>query len=173
MKKIALLLFAILFATNSFAAQALLSEKLGAIVPKDKVKINANFTELYGKTVTAFPVTLCYTVGDETTNLTAAANKLTVRAPFSFTLTGVRGSVNTAPVGSTILVDVNKNGTTVLSTKLMINASELTSTTAATPYVISVPAFADDDVISVDLDQVGSSTAGKGLKLCLNGTRAL
>ena len=173
MKRIALVLFALLFATNSFADQALLSEKFGAIVPKDKVSINANFTELYGKTITALPVTLCYTVGDETTDLTAAANKLTVRAPFAFTLTGIRGSVNTAPVGSTILVDVNKNGTTVISTKLMIDASEFTSTTAATPYVISVPAIADDDKISVDIDQVGSSTAGKGLKICLLGTRAL
>ena len=173
MKKIALLLFALLFATNSFAAQALLSEKFGAIVPKDKVKINANFTELYGKTVTAYPVTLCYTVWDETTDLTAAANKLTVRAPFAFTLTGVRGSVNTAPVGSTILVDVHESGTTVLSTKLMIDASELTSVTAATPYVISDSAIADDSVLTVDIDQVGSSTAGKGLKVCLFGTRPL
>jgi hypothetical protein len=53
--------------------------------------------------------------------------------PYAFTVTDVRASVNTAPTGSTILIDINEGGTTILSTKLMIDASEKTSTTAATP----------------------------------------
>jgi hypothetical protein len=62
-------------------------------------------------------------------------------------------------------VDINKNGTTVLSTKLTIDASEVTSTTAATAAVISVSAFADDDEVEFDIDVAG--TGAKGLKVTL------
>lgn len=157
------------FAANAMAAQQqVVHVKGGVIDGSDKTVINENFTDVYGL---ANRVTLCYTVGDEATNLAIGTSKLTTRAPYAFTLTGVRASVNTAPVGATILVDVNEEGTTVISTKVMIDASEKTSVTATTPYVISDSAIADDAELTVDIDQVGSSTAGKGLKVCLYGTR--
>jgi hypothetical protein len=114
-------------------------------------------------------------VGDETTNLTAAAGKAFFRMPFAMTLTAVRCSVSTAPVGSTIIVDINEGagaGTTILSTKLTIDASEFSSQDAATPAVISDTALADDAQISLDIDQIGSGTPGKGLKVWLIGYRA-
>jgi hypothetical protein len=114
-------------------------------------------------------------VGDETTNLTAAAGKAFFRMPFAMTLTAVRCSVSTAPVGSTIIVDINEGagaGTTILSTKLTIDASEFSSQDAATPAVISDTALADDAQISIDIDQIGSGTPGKGLKVWLIGYRA-
>jgi hypothetical protein len=79
--------------------------------------------------------------------------------------------VNTAPTGSTIIVDINEGGSTILSTKLTIDVSEKTSTTAATPAVISDTALADDAEMTVDIDQIGSSVAGKGLKVWLIGYR--
>ena len=118
------------------------------------------------------PESITIAVSDETTDLTTGTAKVTFRMPYAFTLTAVRASVNTAPVGSTIVVDINESGTTILSTKLSIDAGEKTSTTAASAAVISVPAFADDDEISFDIDQIGSSTAGKGLKVTLIGTQA-
>ena len=109
---------------------------------------------------------------DETTDLATGTGVVTFRMPYAFTLTEVRASVNTAPVGSTIIVDINENGTSVLSTKLSIDASEKTSETAASSAVISDSALADDAEITIDIDQVGSSTAGKGLKVALIGTKA-
>jgi len=108
---------------------------------------------------------------DESTDLTTGTAKVTFRMPYAFTVTEVRASVNTAPVGSTIIVDINEGGTSILSTKLSIDASEKTSTTAATPPVISDSALADDSEITIDIDQIGSSTAGKGLKVTLIGTQ--
>jgi hypothetical protein len=108
---------------------------------------------------------------DETSNLTTGTAKLTFRMPYAFTLMAVRASVSTAPVGSTITVDINENGTTILSTKITIDAGEKTSTTAAIPPVISDASLADDSEITIDIDQVGSSTAGAGLKVYLIGTR--
>ena len=88
-------------------------------------------------------------------------------------LTEVRASVNTAPVGSTLNVDINDGGASVLSTVITIDDSEKTSTTAATPPVISSSTILDDAEITIDIDQVGSTTAGKGLKVVMIGQRIL
>jgi len=108
---------------------------------------------------------------DETTDLTTGTNKVQFRVPYGFTLTDVRCSVNTAPTGSTIIVDINESGSTILSTKLSIDVSETTSTTAATPPVILDTSLADDSIIAIDIDQIGSTVAGTGLKVVLIGTR--
>jgi hypothetical protein len=107
---------------------------------------------------------------DETTALTTGTAKLTIRAPSAFTLTGVRASVTTAPTGATIIVDINEGGVSVLSTKLSIDATEKTSTTAAAAAVISDSAIADDAELTIDIDQIGSTIAGAGLKITLIGT---
>lgn len=109
-------------------------------------------------------------VSDEITALTAGTSKVTFRMPRAVTLTDVRASVTTAPTGSTLIVDINEGGVSILSTKLSIDASEKTSTTAATPYVLSDTALADDAEITIDIDQIGSTVAGAGLKVLLKGT---
>ena len=109
---------------------------------------------------------------DESTALTAGTAKLTFRMPCAMTVTSVRASVGTAPTGSTLIVDINENGTSILSTKLSIDATEKTSTTAAVPAVISDSALSDDSEITIDIDQIGSTIAGAGLKVTLIGIRA-
>jgi len=100
---------------------------------------------------------------DLTTDLTTGTSKGYVAFPFAITVTAVYASVLTAPVGSTIIVDINDGGTTIFSTKLTIDASEKTSGTAATAAVISDTAIAANAEVTFDIDQIGSSTAGKGL----------
>jgi hypothetical protein len=86
------------------------------------------------------------------------------------TLTEVRASLTTAQTsGSIFTVDINENGTSVLSTKLTIDNTEKTSTTATTPAFISDSSLAVDSEITIDIDQVGDGTA-KGLKITLLGT---
>lgn len=106
---------------------------------------------------------------DETTALTTGTAKATFRMPYAFTLTGVRASVTTAPTGAVLTVDINEAGVSILSTKLTIDATEKTSTTAATPPVISDTSLADDAEITIDIDTVGSTIAGAGLKVWLLG----
>ena len=124
-----------------------------------------------GTTLTA-PVEIGVACSDEDTALTTGAGKITFRMPYAMTLTAVRASVKTAPTGSTLVVDINEGGTSVLSTKLSIDATEKTSTTAATAAVISDSALADDAEITVDIDQIGATIAGAGLKVWLIGRRA-
>jgi hypothetical protein len=87
------------------------------------------------------------------------------------TVTEVRASLTTAQSsGNIFTVDINEGGTSILSTKLTIDNTEKTSTTAATPPVISDTSLADDAEITVDIDQIGDGTA-KGLKVTIIGTR--
>lgn len=118
----------------------------------------------------AVPKVIQLACSDETTALTAGTAKVTFRMPHSMTLTGVRASLTTAQTsGSIFTVDINASGISILSTKLTIDNTEKTSTTAATPAVISGPALSDDAEITVDIDQIGDGTA-TGLKITLIGT---
>ena len=120
---------------------------------------------------TLLPAEIQAAASDETTALTTGSAKVTFRMPYAMTLTAVRASLSTAQASGTIFtVDINEGGTTILSTKLTIDNTEKTSTTAATPAVISDSALADDAEITIDIDQIGDGTA-TGLKVTLIGTR--
>lgn len=83
--------------------------------------------------------------------------------PFAGTIVGVIASVGTAPTGSSVVCDVNKNGTTVFTTQAnrpSIAAGTTSTTMTAVPDVTVVAA---GDLLSVDIDAVGNSTAGSDL----------
>lgn len=110
-------------------------------------------------------------VSDETTALTTGTSKITFRAPYAMYVTDVRASLSTAQTSGTILtVDINEAGSTIISTKLTIDNTEKTSTTAVAAPVISDAFIADDAEITVDIDQIGDGTA-KGLKITIIGMR--
>lgn len=110
-------------------------------------------------------------VSDEATDLVVGTGKITFRMPFAMTVTSIRASVNVASTGSVIQVDVNANAASMFSTPLTIDATEKTSVTAAVPAVLATTTLADDAEVSIDIDAVGSTTPGKGLKVTLLGRR--
>lgn len=112
---------------------------------------------------------LMIALGDETTAITTGTAKVTFRMPWALTVTAVRASLTTASSSGTPTFDINEAGVSILSTKLTIDASEKTSTTAATPAVISDTALADDAEITIDVDTAGTGAAGA--KIYIIGTR--
>lgn len=110
---------------------------------------------------------------DESTALTTGTSKYTLFLPADMTVTAVRATVATAPTGSGIIVDINKNGTSILSTKITIDATTKTSALASVPPEISDGTLADTDEITIDIDQVGATIAGSGLKVLFIGYRDL
>lgn len=130
-------------------------------------------TALDGKANSAQAVqSIIVACSDETTALTTGTAKVTFRMPYAFTLTSVRASLGIAQTsGSILTVDINEGGVSILSTKLTIDNTEKTSTTAATAPVLSDTSLADDAEITIDIDQLGDGTA-KGLKVALIGTPA-
>lgn len=112
-------------------------------------------------------------VSDETTALTTGTAKLTFRMPFAMTVTEVRASLTTAgSTSGTTTIDINEGGVSILSTLLTIDATEKTSTTAATPAVISDSSLADDSEITIDIDAISGGATEAGLKVTLIGNRA-
>ena len=110
---------------------------------------------------------LIVAVGDETTAITTGTAKVTFRMPYAFTLTAVKASLTTASSSGIPTVDINESGASILSTKLTIDASEKTSTTASAAAVISDSALAADAEITIDIDVAGTGAAG--LKVYLIG----
>lgn len=106
-------------------------------------------------------VLIPFSISDTSSDLEAGIGKGHFHMPFTGTLFGVYAGVQTTPSGSTLIFDINKAGSTVLSTKISIDSGEKSSHTAATAPVISSASFAKGDEVTADIDQVGSTTAGK------------
>jgi len=109
---------------------------------------------------------------DETTNLNAILSIVSFRMPYQLNLLEVKASVNTAPISQPIILDINCNGVSIFSSRLVIDATETTSKTSSSPYLIINPLLPDDSVITIDADQVGGiSSPGNGLKVTFKGRR--
>src|SRR3546814_10471770 len=93
--------------------------------------------------------------------LMVGTGKVGFRLPHAVTLTAVRASLTTASSSGAVTVDINEAGSTILSTKLTIDQGEKTSTTAATPAVISDASLGDDAEITIDVDGAGTDAAGQ------------
>ena len=121
------------------------------------------------------PAFLRWAAGDETTPISLGNAKVTDRLPYAFTATGLKASLNTAQVGGSVLtVDLKwwdgAAFVTALSTLITFDNGEATSASAATQPVLSKTVFADDDIIRIDVTQVGDGTA-TGLKVTLLGQK--
>lgn len=113
---------------------------------------------------------ISYACSDEVSDL-AVGTLITFRMPFGMTLTALKLSLNTAPTGTKLIVDVRKGGVTILSTLISVDISATTSVGASVPYVISDSNLTDDSIITILTTQVGSTVAGKGLKVTFLGRR--
>ena len=80
----------------------------------------------------------------------------------SYTITNIHASVGTAPTGASVIVDVNKNGSTIFSTQgnrptIVASSNVDSSSTPDTTSVVS------GDYLTIDIDQIGSTVAGTDL----------
>jgi hypothetical protein len=81
----------------------------------------------------------------------------------ALTIMAVRASVGTAPTGSALVVDVNKNGVTIFTTQGNRPSIPAAGNTSGKVANMDVTALADGDYLTVDVDQVGSTTPGSDL----------
>ncbi len=113
---------------------------------------------------------ISYACSDEASDLTVGT-LITFRMPYGMTLTTLKLSLNTAPTGTKLIVDVRKGGVSILSTLISADIGATTSVGASVPYVISTPSLTDDSIMTILTTQVGSTIAGKGLKVTFLGKR--
>ena len=126
-------------------------------------------TELAAGLQEHLPESFIIACSDETTALTTGT-KATFRMPYAFTVTAVRASLTTAGTGANLVtVDIHESGTTILSTKITIDATETTSVTAAAQPVISDASLADNAQMTIDIDQIDSGGVSAGLEVTIIG----
>ncbi len=77
----------------------------------------------------------------------------------TMTIKEVYLDVDTAPTGQAIIVDINVNGSTIFSTQA--NRPQIAaSATSGSTSTVNSPSFAVNDLMTFDVDQIGSGTAG-------------
>jgi len=157
-------------ATDEFVINDVANCCLDKRMSMDGIRITGSqVTDLTSSITESFVIA----AGDETTVLCACCTtKTTFRMPYAFTVTAVRASLTTAGTGAALVtVDINEAGTSILSTKLTVDACETTSQTAATPAVISDSSLADDAVMTIDVDTIDTCNTAAGLKVYIIGNQ--
>ena len=107
------------------------------------------------------PTVIAFACSDETTELVSGSALGTFYMPYDLYVSKIKASL-TLSGSSESLVDIKKNGTTVLGGALSISASYYTG--SSVPLVGN---FASDDRITIDLNLAGTGSAG--LKIYILG----
>ena len=124
-------------------------------------KVNENFTNLSARIRPTFffPVDEILSVGTNKTPVLIATNTLTIEKVYAV--------VKTAPVGASLIMDININGSSIWATnqanRITINSGSTTGTSSA----FDTTALSENDQLTLDIDQVGSGTAGANLTVAL------
>jgi len=85
-----------------------------------------------------------------------------LEVPCSLTVVEVRLKVKTAPTGAALIVDVNKEGTTIFTNQA--HRPEIADgATEGQTTDIDVPSLAKGDDLTFDIDQIGSTAPGSKL----------
>lgn len=140
----------------------------------------AGTVDLDGDFDTAKPIeSLIIAITETATAVAAGVKQFSFRMPYAMTVSEVRASLDTGQTsGTTLKVDVNEAGTSILgATKLTFdNGQESTGTAAQSGITITNlssvadASLADNAEMTIDVDAIGDGTA-KGLCVTLIGRR--
>ena len=97
-------------------------------------------------------------------DLTVDTDLMSIIVPMALTITEIRCAVSTAPTGANLIIDINKNGTTLYTTQGN-RPTIAASGTSATATDSDVTALVVGDILSLDIDQIGSTVAGSNLSV--------
>jgi hypothetical protein len=108
-------------------------------------------------------------LSNETTELVPTSGASTFTMPFNYNLSGLTITVVTPPSGTGLTVDIQINSISIFNDVLTIDADETTSETSSSPYDLATTTLTKGGVITIDIDTVGTSYGGAGLKLTMIG----
>lgn len=129
-------------------------------------EVNENFEALADaiKPTYVFPVSGVLIVDTDVSPTIIVPNAVTIEKVFAY--------VKTAPSGADILIDINVNGTSIWAAT---QANRVTIPDGASDQAYSQTSFdtsslSEGDLITMDIDQIGSSTAGSDLTVEIRTT---
>lgn len=75
--------------------------------------------------------------------------------------------VKTAPTGADLIIDINKNGTSIWNTTQANRLKITAGNSDGSQSSFDTTTLTDEDLLTIDIDQVGSSVAGADLSIYL------
>jgi hypothetical protein len=125
-------------------------------------EVNTNFTQVSGAIKPTFIVTVIGSLATGT-NVTPI-----ILVPADLTITKAYLNVKTAPTGAAVVVDINRNGTSIWSSTQANRVQIAASATSGTQTAFNTTTLSDGDTLTFDLDAVGSgSSSGIDLTITL------
>ena len=106
-----------------------------------------------------FPIVGTLTTGTNLTNAHVVIGAQTITKAYAYT--------KTAPTGADLIIDINLNGTSIWNTTQANRLTIAAAATSGTQTSFDSTTLAESDVLTVDIDQVGSSVAGADLTIVL------
>lgn len=110
---------------------------------------------------------VAFTISGNLATTTDSTTPIRYKMPERGTYIGCDVVVGTAPVGSTAIFDVHKEGTTLYTTQTRRPTIQAAATESAETATADVTALAAGDILTVNVDQVGSGTAGANATVVL------
>ncbi|HEV2412739.1 MAG TPA: hypothetical protein VGS28_02955 [Candidatus Saccharimonadales bacterium] len=98
----------------------------------------------------------------------------TLRLPIdgAYTIVGTRATVGTAPTGTSLILDVMKNGTTIYTTQANRPTIAIGANSTGPGNAPDVNSLAAGDYLTINIDQVGSTIAGSDLTVSIIVTKS-
>lgn len=109
-------------------------------------------------------ITWVLAAGEAATTGTNKTNAIVI--PRAGTIQKVFAYAKTGPTGAALIFDINKNGTTIWSTqanRIQIAAGAIEGTQTS----FNTTSLAEGDIITIDVDQIGSTIAGQDITIIL------
>lgn len=103
-------------------------------------------------------------LSDETSDLTTGDAVYTFFLPYECTIDKIYASLNTTCAGADVQVDILKNGTSIFDTSKLTVPTNSNMNTVQPDYDSGL-VLAEFSRIQFNIDQIGSTTAGQGLKV--------
>lgn len=98
------------------------------------------------------------------TPATVGANKTNeVVVPRSGTIVKAFARAKTAPTGADLIFDINKNGVSIWATNQANRLKIVAGANGGTQMAFDTTSVSEGDVLSIDIDQVGSVVAGQDI----------
>jgi len=150
------------------------TERIRKAIGNNSATLFSDSTEATGNKWDYPTTSFVVACSDESSDISVGDDKLQFRMPFQFELTDIIANVNTNPTGADINVQVQEDGSNIMSgVGITIDAGETSSETSASQPSITDSTLGFNSIISVDLDQVGSTLTGNGLKINFIGYRVI
>ena len=149
---------------NINAGANIADSKLAQIASANKVDGSA----LVAETVNGVKGQFFWGLGG--TQIVATNVSFEYEATANLTITGIELRAKIGPTDAALIIDINVGGMTIFGTKPQINAGSQVDAGVAT---LTTTVLVAGDVLTVDVDQIGSTIAGADISVILTVTQKI